>query len=109
MVRLWAVGIVAAALLGVMVHAFMAEAQMRVGQVGDEMATEQHRYEEARLRAAELSSPAKIVARAASLGLHAAASARPVSVAGVRVNSPDPSAHTTSPWQEAKRALDAEP
>ncbi len=109
MVRLWAVGIVAAALLGVMVHAFMAEAQMRVGQVGDEMVTEQHRYEEARLRVAQLNSPAQIVRRATAKGLQPAASARPVTVAGIGSTSSDPSADSTSPWEQAKRALDAEP
>lgn len=109
LVRLWAVGIVAAALLGVMVHAFMAEAQMRVGQVGDEMVTEQQRYEEARLRVAQLSSPAEIVGQATRLGLHPAATARPVPVAGVNGTRKHPATDSTSPWEAAKRALDTEP
>ena len=107
--RVWAVGIVAAALLGVMVHAFMAEAQMRVGEVGDQTLTEQRRYEESRLRVAQLSAPAGIVARAMRLGLRPAATTRPVRVDGPRTAGGTPNGHTTSQWQAAKRVLDAQP
>ena len=106
--RVWAVGIVAAALLGVMVHAFMAEAQMQVGEVDKQMQTEQHRYEESRLRVAALSSPATIVNRAIRLGFLTATATRPLLVDAAGGGSVATQGATT-PWQDAKRALDDQP
>ena len=100
---------VAAALLGVMVHAFMAEAQMQVGQVENEMRTEQRRYEESRLRVAQLSSPADVVSRAIRLGFQIASATRPLRVDETNAGVPIASRSATTPWQDAKRALDDQP
>ena len=105
LVRLWAVGIVVAALSGVMVHAFMAQAQMRVDQVEQATAVEQNRYQASRLRLARLESPDALVARARAMGLIDALTTRLISVPGVgSVMRPvDP----TRDWQITKPALGA--
>ncbi len=102
-VRLWAVGIVLAALSGVMVHAFMAQAQMRVDQVEQATAVEQTRYQESRLRLARLESPDALVARARELGLIPALTTRliPVPGGGNGTRPVDP----THDWQITKPAL----
>lgn len=68
-VRLWGLGIVLAALVGVMAHALMAEGQMRAGRLDAAITIEERRYEDARYRVAQLASPASIVAKARGLGL----------------------------------------
>lgn len=107
--RVWAVGIVAAALLGVMVHAFMAEVQMRLGRVEHQTKVEQARYEEARLRVARLDAPAAIFARALELGLVPAATTRIISAAALRGSASTTSSNTTQEWQDTKPALGSNP
>lgn len=68
-VRLWGLGIVLAALVGVMAHALMAEGQMRAGKLDAAITIEERRYEDARFRVARLASPSSIVRRATGLGL----------------------------------------
>ena len=104
LVRLWAVGIVVAALSGVMVHAFMAQAQMRVDQVDQATAVEQRQYQASRLRLARLESPRALVARARALGLIPAVTTRVIPVPddrGARSRPVDP----TRDWQVTKPAL----
>ena len=105
LVRLWAVGIVVAALSGVMVHAFMAQAQMRVDQVEQATAVEQNRYQASRLRLARLESPDALVARARAMGLIDALTTRLIPVPGVGsgMRPVDP----TRDWQITKPALGA--
>ena len=102
-VRLWAVGIVVAALSGVMVHAFMAQAQMRVDQIEHATAVEQNRYQASRLRLARLEAPDALVARATELGLIPALTTRliPVQGGGSGTRPVDP----THDWQITKPAL----
>ena len=106
---MWAVGIVAAALLGVMVHAFMAEVQMRLGRVEHQTKVEQGNYEEARLRVSRLEAPAAVFARALQLGLVAAPTTRMVMATSLdgsaRATSPNP----TQSWQDTKPALGSNP
>lgn len=106
---MWAVGIVAAALLGVMVHAFMAEVQMRLGRVEHQTKVEQTRYEEARLRVARLDAPATIFARALALGLVPAATTRVVSATSVSASAGAISSNPTQAWQDTKPALGSNP
>ena len=80
LVRLWAVGIVVAALSGVMVHALMAQAQMRVDQVDQATAVEQRQYQASRLLLARLESPNALVKRARDLGLIDAVTTRVIPV-----------------------------
>ena len=105
LVRLWAVGIVLAALSGVMVHAFMAQAQMRVDQVEQATAVEQNRYQASRLRLARLESPEALVARARAMGLIDAPTTRLILVPGVG-NGTRP-VDPTLDWQITKPALGA--
>lgn len=106
LVRLWAVGIVLAALSGVMVHAFMAQAQMRVDHVEQSTAVEQDRYQASRLRLARLESPDALVARARALGLIPAVSTRVIPVPGAGGGSTRP-VEPTHDWQVTKPALGA--
>lgn len=104
LVRLWAVGIVVAALSGVMVHAFMAEAQMRVDRIEQATQVEQARYQSARLRVSRLDSPAVVVSAAQRLGLIPAVTTRVVSAPGTQAaGSSDPTG--TEAWQSAKPVL----
>ncbi len=106
LVRVWAVGIVVAALSGVMVHASMAQAQMQVDRIERATAVEQNRYQAVRLRVARLASPAVVVSGAQRLGLIPAATTRVVSAPGAnRDESADPTG--TQAWQNAKPALEA--
>ena len=109
LVRVWAVGIVAAALLGVMVHAFMAEVQMRLGRVEHQTKVEQGKYEEARLRVARLDAPAAIFARALELGLVAAPTTRIVPAASLGRSAGAASSNPTQSWQDTKPALGSNP
>ena len=109
LVRVWAVGIVAAALLGVVVHAFMAEAQMRVGQIEDKTRAEQRRYDDARLRLAQLEAPSSIVERATRLGLVGASTPWLVAVDGTKSDAADVTAAATQPWQTTKPSLGSNP
>ena len=106
---MWAVGIVAAALVGVVVHAFMAEAQMRVGQIEERTRAEQRRYDDARLRLAQLEAPSSIVDRATRLGLVAASAPWLVAVDGTRTEAPDVTGAATQSWQTTKPSLGSNP
>lgn len=109
LVRVWAVGIVAAALLGVVVHAFMAEAQMRVGQIEAKTRAEQRRYDDSRLRLAQLEAPSSIVERATRLGLVAASTPWLVAVDGTKSAADDVTAAATQSWQTTKPSLGSNP
>ena len=106
LVRLWAVGIVVSALSGVMMHALMAQAQMRVDQVDQATAIEQRQYQASRLLLARRESPDALVQRARGLGLINAVTTRVVPVPedhGTRSRPID----ATSDWQVTKPALES--
>ncbi len=91
-----------------MVHAFMAQAQMRVDQVEQATAVEQTRYQASRLRLARLASPDALVARALALGLIPAVTTRVISVAGSISSGGVSGTHPVDPtrdWQVTKPAL----
>ena len=104
LVRLWAVGIVVAALSGVMVHALMAQAQMRVDQVDQATAVEQRQYQASRLLLARLESPDALVKRARDLGLIHAVTTRVIPVPEDHRTRSRP-IDATSDWQVTKPAL----
>lgn len=106
---MWAAGIVTAALLGVMVHAFMAEVQMRLGRVEHQTKVEQGRYEETRLRVARLEAPAAIFARALQLGLVPAATTRIVLASPPSGAASAKPSNSTQAWQDTKPALGSNP
>ncbi|MBK5289801.1 MAG: hypothetical protein JJE46_15170 [Acidimicrobiia bacterium] len=110
MVRLCALGIVGAALTGVVAHSLMAESQLHVIAVADESAAEQRRYEEARLEVARLESPAAVMRRAAVLGLVPAGGARTVAVPATRTNATVGAGDVpgaTQAWQAIKAIIGA--
>lgn len=109
-VRVWALGIVAAALLGVMVHAVMAESQMRVADLSERIVVEQRRYEAARLEVAVRSTPVAIVTRARAAGLIPATTTRTViRPAAVAQRSESAASNSTTPWQTLKPNLTSTP
>ena len=108
-VRVWAVGIVAAALVGVMVHAFMAEGQMRVDDLDRRIEAEQARYADARLDLARRETPSAVTESARRLGLVPGTGTVTVAVPGVAPGSPVAPTAATSALQAVKRVLDGAP
>ena len=108
-VRVWAVGIVVAALVGVVVHAFMAEGQMRADHLEQRIEAEQARYADARLDLARRAAPRVIAAHAARLGLVPGSGTRTVAVPGVAPGSPIAPKAATDALQAVKRVLDGTP
>jgi hypothetical protein len=108
-VRGWAVGIVGAALVGVMVHAFMAEGQLRADDLERRIEREQTRYADARLDLARREAPRVIAAHAARLGLGPGSGTLTVAVPGVAPGSPRASSAATEAMQAVKRVLDGAP
>ena len=95
-----------AALVGVMVHAFMAEAQLRADDLGRQLEREQARYDDARLTLAQREAPGVIAARAQQLGLVPGTRTRTVAVPGVAPGSPMVRKAATASMQAVKRVLD---
>jgi len=108
-VRLWAVGIVLAALVGVTVHAFMAEAQVRADRLDAQIRREETRYDDARLALAHGQAPAVVTARARRLGLVPGTGTRTLPVPGVEPGAARADADATAPAQAVKRAMDGTP
>ncbi len=107
LVRVWGLGIVLAALVGVMAHALMAEGQMRAGRVDRALDVEAQRYEDARYAVAHLTSPESVTARARRLGLVAGTARRTVRVPGVTSVPDRASVAATAADQAVKQATDA--
>jgi hypothetical protein len=108
-VRVWAAGIVVAALVGVMVHAFMAEGQLRADQLAQRIEREQTRYADARLALAQSEAPRLIIEHAARLGLVPGSGTLTVAVPGV---SPEPSTapkSATKSLQAVQQVMDGSP
>jgi hypothetical protein len=100
---------VALVLTVVAFRVYLAQTQLRVDQLHQQISVAEARYEAQRLRNGELSSPARITARAAELGLVVPSVAPvPVAVTGdvpARGESSSPIAN----WPEVKRHLDSSP
>ncbi len=106
--RFAALGLAASALTGVVAHSLMAESQLEVIAVERESATEQRRYEEARLEIARLESPGTVMQRATALGLVPAGGARTVPVRDARINATVGAGQVpaaTRTWQAIKALL----
>jgi uncharacterized protein HemX len=104
--------IVAAAVVVVTIaafHAFLAQTQVRLEQLQVRTAEAETRYEAQRLENGRLSSPARITARAAEMGLAPPAVA-PVAIALVgEVPRRGGTSSTLADWAEVKSHLDASP
>jgi hypothetical protein len=109
LVRLWAVGIVLAALVGVTVHAFMAEAQVHADRLDATIRREEARYDDARLALAHGEAPAVVTARARRLGLVPGAQTRTLPVPGVEPGAARAPEDATADAQAVKRAMDGTP
>jgi len=108
-VRIWGTGIVLAALAGVMAHALMAQGQVRAGKVDQALSEETRKYDDARLRVAQLESPAEIVQRATRLGFVPGGARRTVAVANTPSTADTAPASATAADQVAKRMTDQQP
>jgi hypothetical protein len=101
--------VVAVVLTIVGFHAVLAQNQVRLDRIRGEIAVAEARYDQARLKNSELSSPARITARAGELGLGVPEGA-PVAVP---VPGPVPkrgsSSNVMKDWTEVKDHLDASP
>jgi hypothetical protein len=103
-VRFWGLGIVLAALVGVMAHALMAQGQMRAGKLDQAITLEERRYEDARFQVAQLGSPESVVAKAAALGFVPGGTPRIVESPAVAPVPDRASAAATAADQAVKRA-----
>jgi len=84
----------------------LAQSQLAIDKLGSRSAAAERRYEDARLRHAELSSPERIVQRAAQLGL--VSPAQPptaVPVTGDLPTAPDAPSTTLDGWTDVKPTL----
>jgi len=109
---LWCFGvmIVCSLVAAVGFHVVLAQSQVRLDQLEQQVGEEQHRYEQLRYEVSALSSPARIVSRAAELGMVA-----PTGVATVVPVPTDPGAAGTTPdststtlaesWEKVKSHL----
>jgi len=101
--------VVAVVLTIVGFHAVLAQNQVRLDRIREDIAVAEARYDQARLKNSELSSPARITARAGELGLGVPEGA-PVAVP---VPGPVPkrgsSSNVMKDWTEVKDHLDASP
>ncbi len=70
-----------AVLAAVVFHALLAQSQLAIDQLDGRLTQAQRSYEQARLEHAQLAAPARIVARAAALGM-VASSSPPTAVVG---------------------------
>jgi len=113
---LWCFGVMIVCSLVAVVgfHVILAQSQVQLDQLEQQVGEEQHRYEQLRFEVSALSSPARIVSRAAELGMVA-----PTGVATVVPVPTDPdAAGTTSDststtlaesWEKVKSHLDTRP
>jgi hypothetical protein len=107
---LFAGGLVGALFTVVAFHALLAQSQVAIDRLEQRTATAERRYEDARYQHAVLASPARIVARAAELGL--VSPGQPptaVPVEGALPPQPDGVGSTLHGWTEVKPTLVAAP
>ena len=113
---LWMFGVMIVSSLVAVVgfHVVLAQSQVQLDRLEQQVGEEQHRYEQLRFEVAALSSPSRIVSRAAELGMVA-----PSGVATVVPVETDPDAapmtsDTTATtlaesWEKVKSHLDTQP
>jgi cell division protein FtsL len=103
------VAVVAVVLTIVGFHAVLAQNQVRLDQIRDDIAAAEARYDQARLENSQLSSPARITQRATEIGMSVpdvAPIAVPVPGAVPKRGS---SSDVMEDWTEVKGNLDASP
>ncbi len=106
-VRIWGFGIVVSAFVGVGVHAFIAQGQMRVDTIDGKIEHAQRAVAESRLQVARAQSPEAIVQRARDLGLTSGTGTRLVTVGQVAQPDPNDDARATRIWQTVKPSLES--
>jgi len=103
------VSVVAVVLTIVGFHAVLAENQVKLDEVRQEISVAESRYDQARLENSELSSPARITQRAGELGLGVPDGAPvAVQVPGA-VPKRGSSSDVMKDWSEVKSNLDSSP
>jgi hypothetical protein len=104
------VGAAVASLLTVVgFHVVLAEHQLALERLEQRTDASERRYQEARLGHAALSSPNRIVDRAAQLGLVAPGPPTAIVVSGEPLPEPDAPATTLHGWTEVKPTLGSGP
>jgi cell division protein FtsL len=114
MLRCFGVMIVGSLVAVVGFHVVLAQSQVELDRLEQQVGEEQHRYEQLRFEVSALSSPARIVNRATELGMTA-----PTGVATVVPVPTDPAAPATTSdatattlaesWEKVKSHLDTRP
>jgi hypothetical protein len=103
------VSVVAVVLTIVGFHAVLAQNQVKLDRIREDIAVAEARYDQARLKNSELSSPARITARAGDLGLVVPEGA-PVAVpVPGRVPKRGSSSDVMKDWSEVKGNLESSP
>jgi cell division protein FtsL len=88
----------------------LAQSQLSIDRLDQQTTNAQQRYEDLRLKYADLSSPARIVARAQKLGLVAAAQPpTAIPTAGALPPSPAASSTTLKGYSDVKSTLATSP
>jgi cell division protein FtsL len=109
---LWCFGVMIVSSLVAVVgfHVVLAQSQVQLDRLEQSVGEEQHRYEQLRFEVAALSSPARIVSRAAELGMVAPAGAATVvpvpTDPGAAPTTSDTTATTLAEsWEKVKSSL----
>jgi hypothetical protein len=91
-------------------HVWLAQRQLTIDTLQRQTDAAEHRYEQVRLQHAQLSSPGRVIARAAQLGLVAPAGPPvPVPVTGAAPSRAAQSSGTLDGWTTVKPTLGASP
>jgi hypothetical protein len=107
---LWGWGVALTLLTVVAFHVVLAQNQVALDRLERRTSAAERRYEEARFEYAQQSSPARIMQRAAQLGLTAPATPpAAVPVAGQVHEEPDSTSGTLNGWTDVKPTLGPSP
>ncbi len=114
-IAVWSFGTVTAlsVFVAVAFHVMLAQSEFQLVRLSRQTATAQQRYQDARLRVAQLGAPKRIVARAKRLGMEPAQSTNYVTAPADSgwVSNPiaDSAGEPGGQWEEVKRHLAAQP
>jgi hypothetical protein len=94
-------------------HVMLAQSEFQLDRLSRQTAIAQRRYEHARLTAAQLGAPDRIVARAEQLGMEPAGDINyvtaPIDVGGPSKPIGDPAGKPGGEWEKVKPHLAAQP
>lgn len=112
---MWSFGIVTtlSVFVAVAFHVMLAQSEFQLDRLSRQTAVAQRRYEQARLIAAQLGAPDRIVARAETLGMEPAEDvtyvAAPIDAGGPSNPNGDSAGDPGGDWRKVKSHLAAQP